>query len=474
MNILYCASEALPFAMSGGLGDVAGSLPKALAAAGADCRVVLPLYGDIKPELREKMTYVTNFTVPVGWRNQYCGIYTATLGGVTYYLLDNEYYFKRKGLYGFYDDGERFAYFSRAILEMLLYVDFVPDVIHTNDWQTALVCVYLNLYYRQTEKFSHIKTAFTIHNIQYQGKYGMDLLGDVLSIGPENAHLVEYDGCVNYMKGSIECADKVTTVSPTYAYEIMDPWYAHGLDTLLREKSYKTCGILNGIDTEIYDPATDTTLAENYDRNTFEAGKPACKAALRQMFKLEENDQPLIGMVTRLVSHKGLDLVRHVAEYIVLSGIQLVLVGSGDYMYESFFNELAAKYPGRVGVFIGFNPVMAHKVYAGADIFLMPSKSEPCGLAQMVALRYGTIPIVRETGGLKDSIQDSGDGVGNGFTFKSYNAHDMLDACLRAKAGYDFPQGWRTLVRRAMDCDFSWNTSAQAYLGLYDEMLALW
>lgn len=474
MNILYCASEALPFAMSGGLGDVAGSLPKALAAAGADCRVVLPLYGDIKPELREKMTYVTNFTVSVGWRNQYCGIYTAELGGVTYYLLDNEYYFKRKGLYGFYDDGERFAYFSRAILEMLLYIDFVPDVIHTNDWQTALVCVYLNLYYRQTEKFSQIKTAFTIHNIQYQGKYGMDLLGDVLSIGPENAHLVEYDGCVNYMKGAIECADKVTTVSPTYAYEIMDPWYAHGLDTLLREKSYKTCGILNGIDTEIYDPATDTTLAENYDRNTFEAGKPACKAALRQMFKLEENDQPLIGMVTRLVSHKGLDLVRHVAEYIVLSGIQLVLVGSGDYMYESFFNELAAKYPGRVGVFIGFNPVMAHKVYAGADIFLMPSKSEPCGLAQMVALRYGTIPIVRETGGLKDSIQDSGDGLGNGFTFKSYNAHDMLDACLRAKAGYDFPQGWRTLVRRAMDCDFSWNTSAQAYLGLYEEMLTLW
>lgn len=386
------------------------------------------------------MTYVTNFTVSVGWRNQYCGIYTAELGGVTYYLLDNEYYFKRKGLYGFYDDGERFAYFSRAILEMLLYIDFVPDVIHTNDWQTALVCVYLNLYYRQTEKFSQIKTAFTIHNIQYQGKYGMDLLGDVLSIGPENAHLVEYDGCVNYMKGAIECADKVTTVSPTYAYEIMDPWYAHGLDTLLREKSYKTCGILNGIDTEIYDPATDTTLAENYDRNTFEAGKPACKAALRQMFKLEENDQPLIGMVTRLNQPQGAGPGASRGRIHCAVGHPTGFAGSGDYMYESFLTSLRPNTPAGWACLSGLTPSWPTRCTPGPTS-LMPSKSEPCGLAQMVALRYGTIPIVRETGGLKDSIQDSGDGLGNGFTFKSYNAHDMLDACLRAKAGYDFRRG---------------------------------
>ena len=417
------------------------------------------------------MTYLCNFYVPVGWRNQYCGVFTAEADGVTYYLLDNEYYFKRATLYGFYDDGERFAFFSRAILEMLRVVDFAPDILHTNDWQTALVPVYLNLYYRGEEKFANIKTAFTIHNIQYQGKYGAEMLADVLSIGPENAHLVEFDRCVNFMKGALEAADKITTVSPSYAGEIMDPWFAHGLDGLLREKSYKTCGILNGIDVDVYNPATDPALAKTYTVKTVESGKAACKKALREMFSLEDNGQPIIGMVTRLVSHKGLDLVRHVAEYIVLSGIQLVLVGNGDYMYESFFNELAAKYPGRVGVFIGFNPDMAHKVYAGADMFLMPSKSEPCGLAQMVALRYGTIPIVRETGGLKDSIHDSGDGKGNGFTFATYNAHDMLDACLRAKAGYDFADGWKTLVKRAMECDYSWNASAASYLGLYEEML---
>ena len=474
MKILYCASEALPFAMSGGLGDVAGSLPKALVRRGIDCRVVLPLYGTIKPELREKMKLVTSFTVQLGWRNQYCGVFTCQADGVTYYLLDNEYYFKRSGLYGFYDDGERFAFFSRAILEMLLAVDFEPDILHTNDWQTALVPVYLNLCYRHQPKLSRVKTAFTIHNIQYQGKYGMDMLGDVLDVGDAGARCLEYDGCVNFMKGAIESADKITTVSPTYAKEIMDPWYAHGLDALLRDKAYKTCGILNGIDTEVYNPETDAYLAANYGPDNVAQGKAACKQALRRRFGLEENDQPLLGMVTRLVGHKGLDLVRHVAEYIVLSGMQIMLVGNGDYMYESFFRDLAEKYPGRVAVYIGFNPELAHQVYAGADLFLMPSKSEPCGLAQMVALRYGTIPIVRETGGLKDSITDSGDGKGNGFTFATYNAHDMLDACLRAKAAYEYADGWKTLVNRALGCDFSWNSSAASYIGLYEEMVNLW
>ena len=474
MKILYCASEALPFAMSGGLGDVAGSLPKALVRRGIDCRVVLPLYGTIKPELREKMELVTSFTVQLGGRNQYCGVFTCQADGVTYYLLDNEYYFKRSGLYGFYDDGERFAFFSRAILEMLLAVDFEPDILHTNDWQTALVPVYLNLCYRHQPKLSRVKTAFTIHNIQYQGKYGMDMLGDVLDVGDAGARCLEYDGCVNFMKGAIESADKITTVSPTYAKEIMDPWYAHGLDALLRDKAYKTCGILNGIDTEVYNPETDAYLAANYGPDNVAQGKAACKQALRRRFGLEENDQPLLGMVTRLVGHKGLDLVRHVAEYIVLSGMQIMLVGNGDYMYESFFRDLAEKYPGRVAVYIGFNPELAHQVYAGADLFLMPSKSEPCGLAQMVALRYGTIPIVRETGGLKDSITDSGDGKGNGFTFATYNAHDMLDACLRAKAAYEYADGWKTLVNRALGCDFSWNSSAASYIGLYEEMVNLW
>lgn len=474
MNILFCTSEAYPFVASGGLGDVAGSLPKAIKALKADCRVVLPLYSDMKQAYKDKLTYITNFTVPVGWRSQYCGVFEYKHEGVIFYFLDNEYYFKRNGIYGFYDDGERYAFFSRAVLEMLHYVDFAPEIIHTNDWQTALVNLYLNLYYRHMPKFYSIKTLFTIHNIQYQGKYGLEMLEDTLSINPKDAYLIEYEGCVNYMKAAIESADRVSTVSPTYAGEILDPWFSHGLDTLLRERTYKLCGILNGIDTKVYDPKTDPYLAQNYGLQDLAVGKKACKDDLRTLFGLENNDEPVIGMVGRLVSHKGLDLVRHVCEYIILSGMQIAMLGSGDYAYESFFSEMAARYPGRFSVKIGFLPDIAHKVYAGSDMFLMPSKSEPCGLAQMVALRYGTVPIVRETGGLKDTISDSGDGIGNGFTFKSYNAHDMLDACQRAKAAYENKEGWQLLVKRDMKCDHSWKASAKEYLNLYEEMTRLW
>lgn len=474
MNVLFCASEAVPFAASGGLGDVAGSLPRAIRNRKVACRVVLPLYGDMKPEYREKLTYLANFTVPVGWRNQYCGLFELTHNGVKYYFLDNEYYFKRSGLYGFYDDGERFAFFSRAILEMLLHLDFKPDIIHANDWQTALVPVYLNLYYRHLDNFRNIKTVFTIHNIQYQGKYGMEILEDTLAIGQNDAHLLEYDGCVNLMKAAIECADKVTTVSPSYAQEILDPWFSFGLDGLLRAKQYKLCGILNGIDIKSYDPAADPNLAQNYTVDTVAEGKPKCKKALQEAFELNDWPVPVVGMVTRLVSHKGLDLVRHVAQDMVDSGMQLVVLGSGEAAYEQFFNELAARNPGCVGVRIGFVPALARQIYAGADIFLMPSKSEPCGLSQMVALRYGTVPVVRETGGLRDSIQDSGDGCGNGFTFSSYNAHDMLYACRRAKEGYENRDGWMQLVRRAMECDFSWAASARKYVAMYEQVCQLW
>ena len=474
MNVLFCASEAAPFAASGGLGDVAGSLPRAIRNRKVACRVVLPLYGDMKQEFREKLTYITNFTVPVGWRSQYCGLFELTRDGVKYYFLDNEYYFKRTGLYGFYDDGERYAFFSRAILEMLFHLDFVPDIIHTNDWQTALVPVYLNLYYRHLDQFRSIKTVFTIHNIQYQGKYGMDILEDTLGIGANDAHIVEYDGCVNLMKGAIECADKVSTVSPSYATEILDPWYSHGLDGLLRQKQYKLCGILNGIDTKSYDPAADPNIAQNYTADTVEEGKAACKKELQELFGLHDWPVPTVAMVTRLVGHKGVDLVRHVAQDIVNSGMQLVVLGSGEAAYEQFFGELAARNSGCVGVKIGFIPSLARKVYAGADIFLMPSKSEPCGLSQMVALRYGTVPIVRETGGLRDSIHDSGDGAGNGFTFSSYNAHDMLHACQRAKEGYDNHEGWMQLVRRDMACDCSWSASAKQYVEMYEQVCQLW
>lgn len=474
MKVLFAASEAYPFFASGGLGDVAGGLPIALRRRKADVRVILPLYGDMKQEWRKKLKYITNFTVPVGWRNQYCGLFELTSNGVTYYFLDNEYYFKRSGLYGFYDDGERFAFFSRAILEALFHIDYTPELINCNDWQTALVPVYLNLYYRHIEKYAGIKTVFTIHNIQYQGKYGLEILEETIGIGRKDAHIVEYDGIVNFMKGGIECCDRVSTVSPSYANEILDPWYAHGLDSFLQKKAYKLCGIINGIDTKVYDPETDPNLIENYNAKTFEVGKLACKNELCDIFELNNREAPLIGMVTRLVNHKGLDLVMHVADNILNEGYNFVLLGSGEADLENYFKDLAYRRSGQFGLRVGFVPELARKIYAGADMFLMPSKSEPCGLAQMVALRYGTIPIVRETGGLRDTIHDSGDGKGNGFTFQNYNAYDMQDACMRAKAGYEKADGWKTLVKRAMACDYSWSASAKQYLDMYNEVVSLW
>ncbi len=476
MKILYAASEANPFAKSGGLADVAGALPKALVKDGIDCRVVMPLYGDLK--MRDKLTYVTNFSVPVGWRSQYCGLFTAEVDGVTYYFLDNEYYFKRSGLYGFYDDGERFAFFSRAVLEMMFYMDYTPDIINCNDWQTALVPVYLNLYYRHLDKFSRIKTVFTIHNIAYQGKYGMEILEDTCGIGRRDQHLVEYDGCTNFMKGAIECADKITTVSPTYANEILDPWFSYGLDPLLREKQYKLCGILNGIDTDRNNPETDPVIAGHYTVDNFaekDSGKAKCKQALQKRFGLQQDGSPVFAVVSRLVGMKGLDLLQNIADKLVNDeGIQLVVLGTGEYGYENFFSELAGRHPGRVGVYIGFDAKLAQQIYAGADAFIMPSKSEPCGLAQMVACRYGTAPIVRETGGLRDSIQDCSMGRGNGFTFAEYSAHALYDACWRAKELYWQKDNWNNLIQYAMSCDFSWDISAKSYEGLYNETVNLW
>lgn len=471
MNVLFCASEAAPFAASGGLGDVAGSLPRAIRNRKVACRVVMPLYGDMKQEYREKLTYITNFTVPVGWRNQYCGLFELTHNGVKYYFLDNEYYFKRTGLYGFYDDGERFAFFSRAILEMLFHVDFVPDVIHANDWQTALVPVYLNLYYRHLEQYRSIKTVFTIHNIQYQGKYGMEILEDVFGIPQSAKSIVEQDGCVNLMKGAIEMADRVTTVSPTYAEELLDPWYAHGLDTILRLRSFKLSGFLNGIDTDSYNPETDPDIYAHYTAED-PSGKAENKRALQERLGLPQRPEaPLIGMVTRLVSHKGLDLVKYVLDELLQADVQMVLLGSGDWTYENFFREAQDRHREKFCYCAGFVPELARKIYAGADIFLMPSKSEPCGLSQMVACRYGAVPVVRETGGLKDSITDCGDGYGIGFTFKTYNANDMLAAIHRALGAYANPEDWPLLVDRALKADFSWGRSANEYIRLYRALL---
>ncbi len=471
MKILYAASEAQPFIASGGLADVAGSLPKALRSRQQACRLVLPLYSGIKAEYRDKMKYVTHFYLPLAWRNQYCGLFETNVDGVKCYLLDNEYYFKRENLYGYDDDAERFAFFSKAVLELLNYIDFTPDIIHCNDWQTAMIPVYLKEVYGGSERHRSIKTVLTIHNIQYQGKYGVHLLGDVLGLSEAQGRVLEYDGCLNMMKGGIEHCDWVTTVSPTYARELLDPWYSHGLDRLLSQRQHKLSGILNGIDTVSYNPETDPALFAKYSLANLR-DKQANKAGLCELMGLEQKaDHALLGIVTRFVSHKGVDLIEHVFHEMMQRKLSVVVLGSGDYEYEQFFKAMEAAYPGRVAVRLGFLPDLARKIYAGSDLFLMPSKSEPCGLAQMIALRYGTIPIVRRTGGLADSIADMGGEGGNGFVFDTYNAHDMLGAIERACELYAQPEGWQAAVANAMRNDFSWGRSAGEYIGMYQKVL---
>ncbi len=472
MKVLYCTSEARPFAATGGLADVAGSLPQALRLRLIGCRVVMPLYEDIPQELRDNMKFITSLSVPVAWRRQYCGVFEARSGGVIYYLIDNQYYFKRHGLYGHYDDAERFAFLSRAALEMLPYIDFKPDIIHCNDWQTALVPIYFSIFYANNDWYKGIETVLTIHNIQYQGKYGKEVVEDVLGIPNSDISVLEYDDCINLLKGGIECANRVTTVSPTYASEILDPWFSHDLDSILKEREWKLSGILNGIDTVSYDPANDSDIFASYSAEDI-SGKAKNKQGLQERLNLNQDpDVPLIGMVTRMVPHKGLDLVKETLDqFMGETNAQFVVLGSGDWEYENFFKDMQNKYPGRFCACFGFVPELSRKIYAGTDILLMPSKSEPCGLAQMIALRYGSIPIVRETGGLKDSIQDSGDGEGNGFTFKTYNGGDMLNAIHRALEGYANQENWRILVERAMKCDFSWGRSANEYIRLYRELM---
>ncbi len=472
MKILYATSEAYPFAMSGGLADVAGALPKALRRRLVGCRVVMPLYGSISEELRANMKFITSITVPVSWRRQYCGIFEAKVDGVIYYLLDNQYYFKREGLYGHYDDAERFTFFSRAVLEILPYIDYQPDIIHCNDWQTAMVPVFLDRFYCHDFRYLNIKTVFTIHNIQYQGKYGKELIGDVLGLRDEDSGLVEYEGGVNFMKAAIECAHRVTTVSPTYSQEILTPEYSHGLHPMLEKNRAKLCGIVNGIDTVVYDPETDKALFENFTADAPE-NKAVNKAKLQEYMGLPARaDAPLIGIVSRLVGHKGFDLVKCVFEDMLRADLQVAILGSGDWEFETFFYEMSKKYPDKVAFKPGFIPDLARKIYGGADIFLMPSKSEPCGLAQMIALRYGTIPIVRKTGGLNDTITDISSLDGNGFVFDNYNAHEMLEAVWRAVGLYDDKDAWNSLKTKALKIDNGWNISAGSYIKLYKELIS--
>lgn len=468
MKILFACSECSPFAASGGLADVAGSLPAALQKEGAECRVIMPLYGSIGLQWRANMTFLTSFGVPLSWRVAHCGVFTMQYGGVQYYFLDNEQYFKREGgIYGYFDEAERFAFFSKAVLETLTHIDYEPDVIHCNDWQTALIPVYLNVFYREVPKLSRTHTVFTIHNIQYQGQFGLDVAGDVCGLPDWAIGKVEFHGDLNMMKGALEECERISTVSPTYAKEILDPYFGHGLDEILRQKEWKLCGILNGIDTVGYNPSRDHALAANFSARKPE-GKALCKAALQQQMRLpEEPDTPILAMVSRLVSHKGFDLVEYAMENMLRMRMQVVILGSGEYRYEEFFREMQRRHPQQVAFTCGFMPTLSRQIYAGADFFLMPSQSEPCGLAQMIALRYGTIPIVRSTGGLADSIIDwDTPGGGCGFTFQSYNADDMLGAVRRAMGLYH-SEYRAEMLPRALKCDFSWRRSAKQYMAMY-------
>ncbi len=474
-KILFVGSEAMPFAATGGLGDVLGSLPAAIKARygeDADVRVVMPLYDAVSENWRAEMKTEAVFTVSLSWRRQYCGVRSLVRDGVTYYFIDNEYYFRRGALYGQYDDGERFAFFSMAVVEMLEHISFYPDILHAHDWQAALSVVYLNQLFRWKEGYAGIRTVFTIHNIEYQGKYDPKILTDVFGLSSFDWRLMEYDGCINLMKAAIVCADKVTTVSPRYAGEIRSSEYGHGLEHILDAFGYKLIGILNGIDYKYYDPATDPAIAANYSADHLK-GKEKDKLALQKEVGLpERTDIPMLAVVSRLVTHKGLDLIREMMYGMVQNhDLQLVVLGKGEVQYEDYFRWLEAQFPDKVRALITYDRDLSKRVYAASDIFLMPSRSEPCGLSQMIASRYGSIPVVRETGGLYDSIkgywEENGEVRGNGFTFANYNATELYDRTDAALGVWWNPEKREKLLKKIMTTDFSWRVSAEKYMEMY-------
>ncbi len=473
MKILYATSEAVPFCKTGGLADVAGSLPAALAEQGAEVAVVLPLYQKVREKFGDQLQFICYDYVDLAWRHSYCGLFTLERDGVTWYFLDNEQYFNRPNLYGYGDDNERFGFFSRAVVKMLDHMKFWPEVIHCNDWQTALIPIYLSDDGVREDRYRSIKTALTIHNIEYQGRYGLNTLGDLFGLdqGWANDGTIMMDGDVNLIKGAILCADAVNAVSPTYANELKMAYFAHRLEDIMRQCEYKLSGVLNGIDMKLYDPAADTRITKNYSADDV-SGKAENKLALQRMVGLrEEADTPILAIVSRLVSHKGLDLICEVLHDIMELPVQLVILGKGDQKYEEFFHWAAQQYQGRMAVMLDYNEALSMAIYSGADLFLMPSKSEPCGLSQMIAMRYGTVPIVRETGGLRDSVQpyEAWRDAGTGFTFANYASGDMLYVIREAVYLYkDYPEAFARLQSRAMKCDFSWNRSAKEYLRIYD------
>lgn len=475
MQIVFASAECAPFVKTGGLGDVAGSLPAALVHAGAEVIVMVPKYATIKDEYKAQMEHFSDFYVSLGWRNEYCGLEKLEHDGVTYMFIDNERYFARDYPYGFFDDGERFAFFSKAITESLQHLPagFECDILHCNDWQTALAPVFLREFYQGLPLYDRVKTVFSIHNVAFQGQFSDTVMEDILGVAhiPAAASQLRCDACsINYMLGALRYADAITTVSPTYANEIQTPEFGEGLDGVLRERSYALQGILNGIDVAGFDPATDKRIAANYtveDRS----GKAVCKAKLQEELGLEvRDDRPLMVMVTRLTRQKGLDLVMYALDRILAGGVQVAVLGTGDRDYEDGLRYFQDKYPGTMAARIEFDPALSQRMYAAADMFLMPSKFEPCGLSQIIAMRYGTLPIVRETGGLKDTVIPYNEftGEGTGFSFSNFNGDEMGDAVFRAaRLFWDNRDAWNQLVTQAMSQDFSWTRSADKYLDLY-------
>ncbi len=477
MKVLYAASECVPFIKTGGLADVAGALPPQLVAQGQDVRVVLPLYAQIGEPWRSQMKKLTDFECELGWRRQYCGVFTLVHQGVTFYFIDNEYYFNRPYVYGLGgDEYERFGFFSRAILDFLPRIDFQPDIIHCNDWQTGMVPALLKIQYHGVPFYSNIRTAITVHNLQYQGIFPVPAVQDTLGLGNEyfTSDKLECYGCANYLKSGLVYADVISTVSPSYAEEIQTAYYGERLDGLLRARSHQLWGILNGIDIGEYNPATDPLIYAPYSAADM-AGKATNKARLQADLGLAQDPSaPLIGLVTRLSHQKGLDLIDYVIREIMGEGVQLAVLGMGDAKYTDLFSWAEGAFPGRVAARFAMDHTLAHRVYAGSDMFLMPSLFEPCGLSQMISLRYGTIPLVRETGGLRDTVlsYNKHNQGGNGFTFFNYNAHDMLNTIRRGVRYYrEHPDVWHVLMQRGMDGDYSWNRSAGEYIRMYTTLM---
>ncbi|MBU3127114.1 glycogen synthase GlgA [Clostridium tagluense] len=476
MKVLFVASEAYPFIKTGGLGDVAYALPKALRKMGIDARVIIPKYSTIPLSFKNCMENLASFTVPVGWRNQYCGLKYLTYEDIPYYFVDNEYYFERPEIYGCYDDGERYSYFSKAVLESIKHMgDFVPDIIHCNDWHSGILPALLKDSYSDDEMYSEIKSVFTIHNLKYQGVFPKEILDELLNLdeGYFSDDALKFYDAISFMKGGIVFADAVTTVSETYAGEIQTPFYGEGLDGLLRSKSEKLYGIVNGIDYELYNPKVDKKIFYNFDSDSIKQ-KVKNKLKLQNQLSFTVNENiPLVGIVTRLVKQKGLDLIVEKLQELLSLPIQIVLLGNGDGYYEDIFQYYASIYPSRISTNIVFDEVLAQKIYAASDMFLMPSLFEPCGIGQLIALKYGSIPIVRETGGLKDTIipYNKYTGTGNGFSFENYSSDELMDTITSALNLYDDKDSWNKLVKNAMISNNSWESSAKNYMDLYSNLI---